>query len=83
MCRTDPSTIYYNIPSLVDKVGLSPASEPWSLAENSKSVYDYARGACPRSDGLLARSILVPIPSCLTEGQEKGAAELIRAAAAG
>jgi 8-amino-3,8-dideoxy-alpha-D-manno-octulosonate transaminase len=72
--------IYYNIPSLVDKVGLSPAGEPWSLAENGQSVYDYSKGACPRSDGLFARSVLVPIPSKLTEEQERFAANVIRAA---
>jgi len=71
--------VYYNIPSLVKKVPLSPAGNPWSLAKNAFSVYAYEKGACPQSDALLARSILVPIPSCLTEEQEKAAAEVIRA----
>ena len=75
--------IYYNIPSLVHKVGLSPAGEPWSLAENRGSVYEYAKGVCPRSDALFARSILVPIPSKLSEEQERFAADVIKTAVAG
>ena len=73
--------IYCNIPSLVNKVPLSPAGNPWSLAENAQSVYGYAKGACPASDALFARSVLVPIPSRLTEQQEQAGAEAIKAAA--
>ncbi len=69
--------IYYNIPSLVGKVPLSPAGNPWQLAEG---VHDYHKGACPKSDALFARSVLVPIPSRLTKDQEKAAAEAIKAA---
>lgn len=72
--------IYYNIPSLVNKVPLSPAGNPWSLAENAKSIYDYGKGACPRSDALFARSILLPIPSRLTTEQEDAAAAAVKAA---
>ena len=72
--------IYSNIPQLTGKVPLSPAGNPWKLAENGQSIYDYRAGACPRSDGLFARSILVPIPSRLTRAQEKAAAAIIRAA---
>jgi 8-amino-3,8-dideoxy-alpha-D-manno-octulosonate transaminase len=71
--------VYYNIATLVDKTPLSPAGNPWSLAENAQSVYCYRKGACPRSDALFARSVLLPIPSCLTEEQETAAAEAIRA----
>jgi len=73
--------IYSNIPSLVQKVPLSPAGNPWSLAENAASLRDYAAGACPVSDTLFARSILVPVPSTLTADQEAAAAAIIRAAA--
>jgi 8-amino-3,8-dideoxy-alpha-D-manno-octulosonate transaminase len=73
--------IYYNIPSLVGKVPLSPAGNPWSLKENAASVYHYTKGACPQSDALFGRSVLLPIPSRLTETQEKAAAEAIRSAA--
>src|SRR5262249_15810266 len=70
-----------NIPQLRGKVPLSPAGNPWKLPENRDSVYDYRAGACPRSDQLFARSILVPIPSRLTRAQESAAAEIIRMAA--
>ncbi|MFI5378444.1 MAG: DegT/DnrJ/EryC1/StrS family aminotransferase [Tepidisphaerales bacterium] len=72
--------VYYNIPQLVGKVPLSKAGNPWALAANSQSVYSYARGACPRSDELFDRAILVPVPSVLTRRQETAAAGIIRAA---
>jgi len=72
--------IYFNVQQLVGKVPLSPAGNPWNLPENSQSVYDYRKGACPRSDALFARSILVPIPSRLTRQQEEAAVQVIRAA---
>ena len=75
--------IYYNIPPLVDKVPLSAVGNPWTLAENAQSVYSYHKGTCPGSDALFARSILVPIPSCLTREQERAGAEAIRAAVTG
>jgi dTDP-4-amino-4,6-dideoxygalactose transaminase len=74
--------IYYNIPALVGRVPLSPAGNPWNLPENSKSVYTYAKGACPESDALFARAVLLPIPSRLTDAQEKAAADAIRQAVA-
>jgi dTDP-4-amino-4,6-dideoxygalactose transaminase len=70
--------IYSNVPQLVRKVSLSPAGNPWSLPQNKDLVRDYARGACPASDALFARSILIPIPSRLTAEQEEQAAELIK-----
>ncbi|MGO9110609.1 MAG: DegT/DnrJ/EryC1/StrS family aminotransferase [Thermoguttaceae bacterium] len=72
--------IYYNVPQLVGKFPLSPAGNPWNLPQNMQSVYDYRKGACPRSDSLFARSILLPIPSRLTPRQEEAAAEIIRSA---
>ena len=72
--------IYFNIPQLVTKAPLSPAGNPWSLPANQKSIRDYGKGACPRSDELFSRSLLVPIPSRLEAGQEKAAAQIIRAA---
>lgn len=70
--------VYSNIPQLVNKVPLSPAGDPWFLAENAASSYEYGRGACPRSDALFERSILIPIPSCLTRAQEQQGARVIR-----
>lgn len=75
--------IYSNIRALVDKVPLSAAGNPWSLAENRESVYSYARGACPRSDDLFGRSVLVTIPSRLTVEQEQWLAQTIASAAEG
>jgi 8-amino-3,8-dideoxy-alpha-D-manno-octulosonate transaminase len=74
--------MYFNIPALVNKLPLSPAGNPWSLAENARSVYTYGKGACPKSDALFARAVLLPIPSRLTEEQERAAAEAIRSAVA-
>jgi dTDP-4-amino-4,6-dideoxygalactose transaminase len=74
--------IYYNIPALVNKVPLSPAGNPWTLPQNAQSLYNYAKGTCPKSDALFARAVLLPIPSRLTEDQEKAAAEVIRQAVA-
>ncbi|MDD2706572.1 MAG: DegT/DnrJ/EryC1/StrS family aminotransferase [Verrucomicrobiae bacterium] len=73
--------IYSNIPSLVKKIPLSPAGNPWRLEANRRSVYNYQAGACPQSDELFARSILLPIPSRLTRKQEQAAAQIIRKAA--
>jgi len=69
--------IYYNIPALVEKVPLSSAGDPWKLRENTDSNYDYNKGACPRSDDLFARSIIIPIPSRLTDEQEQLAIDVI------
>ena len=74
--------IYYNIPALVGKVGVSPAGNPWSLEANAASATSYAKGACPRSDALFARSVLIPVPSRLTPEQEEWAARTIRTAVA-
>jgi 8-amino-3,8-dideoxy-alpha-D-manno-octulosonate transaminase len=57
--------VYYNIPALVEKRSNSPDGSPWSLEANRKSVYAYLKGAMPRSDELMARSIIMPVPSVL------------------
>ncbi|HOM16760.1 MAG TPA: DegT/DnrJ/EryC1/StrS family aminotransferase, partial [Thermoguttaceae bacterium] len=72
--------IYSNIPALVSKTTLSSAGNPWSLEQNAQSVYRYAKGACPASDALFARSILLPVPSRLTEEQENWAVQVIKKA---
>jgi 8-amino-3,8-dideoxy-alpha-D-manno-octulosonate transaminase len=71
--------IYHNIGALVKKVPLSPAGNPWSLPQNADSVRDYRKGACPKSDELFARSVLITIPSRLTRAQEKEMVGAIRA----
>lgn len=62
--------IYHNIRSLVGKVPLSPAGNPWSLPQNAESVYEYSKGACPISDDLFERSVIITIPSRLNINQE-------------
>ena len=73
--------IYYNIPPLVGKLPVSSAGNPWSLRANQGLGHSYEKGACPVSDELFERSILIPIPSRLTPEQEEWAAATIRAAA--
>lgn len=63
--------LYYNNRSLVARKGLA-----WDLAENAGLERSYAKGACPVADSLFERSILLPIPSCLTEQDED---DIIRA----
>ena len=72
--------IYYNIPQLVNKVPLSPAGNPWNLPQNLSSACAYGKGACPRSDDLFTRSVIIPVPSCLTSADESAAAQTIAAA---
>jgi dTDP-4-amino-4,6-dideoxygalactose transaminase len=74
--------IYSNVPQLVNKVPLSPAGNPWNLPQNQDSVGNYGKGACPQSDALFARSIVIPVPSRLTTEQETEAAAVIKAAVA-
>jgi dTDP-4-amino-4,6-dideoxygalactose transaminase len=63
--------IYFNIPSLVNKTSVDRAGSPWKLAENQGSTASYHKGSCPVADGLFERSILLAIPSCLTERDEQ------------
>jgi dTDP-4-amino-4,6-dideoxygalactose transaminase len=43
---------------------------PWKLAENAGLERSYAKGTCPVADSLFERSIILAIPSCLTERDE-------------
>ena len=70
--------IYYNIRSLVEKVSLSLAGNPWSLPQNAGRVFAYTKGTCPTSDDLFERSVIITIPSRLTEKQEQDMAQAIR-----
>jgi 8-amino-3,8-dideoxy-alpha-D-manno-octulosonate transaminase len=72
--------IYSNIAALVEKAPLSPAGNPWSLRENAGLVRQYRRGACPRSDDLFDRSVLVTVPSRLSRPQERAMAAAVRGA---
>ena len=68
--------LYYNNVSLVSRACADRGGFPWNLAENAGLERKYAKGACPAADSLFERSILLPIPSCLTEQDES---EIIRA----
>lgn len=70
--------VYFNIPQLTEKVPLSPAGNPWRLTANRGSKHSYRKGACPASDDLFERSIILGIPSGLTRGQAAWAAKVIR-----
>jgi 8-amino-3,8-dideoxy-alpha-D-manno-octulosonate transaminase len=68
--------LYYNNISLVGRTGADRGGFPWKLAENAGLERNYAKGACPVADSLFERSILLPIPSCLSEQDER---EIIQA----
>lgn len=63
--------VYYKIPSLVHKTSVDKAGFPWSLAENQQSEMEYAKGTCPHADSLFERTILIAVPSCLSERDEQ------------
>jgi len=62
--------IYSNIVSLVHQTSIAKNGSPWKLAENRNSKPLYAKGLCPVADLLFERSVLLAIPSCLTEKDE-------------
>ena len=68
--------LYTNNVSLVDKTSVDGRGFPWKLTENQSSAQNYRKGTCPHADSLFERSVLLPIPSCLTEKDES---EIIRA----
>jgi 8-amino-3,8-dideoxy-alpha-D-manno-octulosonate transaminase len=68
--------LYYNNVSLIHKASVDGRGFPWTLAENRESAAQYEKGTCPQADSLFERSILIAIPSCLTEKDED---DIIRA----
>jgi 8-amino-3,8-dideoxy-alpha-D-manno-octulosonate transaminase len=68
--------IYSNIPSLANKTSTDQRGFPWKLSENRDSKSTYRKGECPVADNFFARSILLAIPSCLTQQDEE---DIIRA----
>jgi dTDP-4-amino-4,6-dideoxygalactose transaminase len=68
--------LYYNNVSLVHHTSMDREGFPWKLAENAGLEKGYGKGACPYADSLFERSILLPVPSCLTEQDER---EIIQA----
>ena len=68
--------LYYNIVSLRDHTSIDGKGFPWNLEQNRSLERNYKKGVCPVADGLFERSILLAIPSCLTEKDED---DIIRA----
>jgi dTDP-4-amino-4,6-dideoxygalactose transaminase len=62
--------IYSNIVSLVKETSIDKSGFPWNLADNQHSKPWYGKGTCPFADSLFERSILLAIPSCLSEQDE-------------
>ncbi len=71
---------YFNVPQLVNKTPLSPAGNPWSLPQNAEFVGDFNKGACPTSDDLFERSVVINVPSKLNGEQEQFMIDVIRGA---
>jgi dTDP-4-amino-4,6-dideoxygalactose transaminase len=68
--------LYYNNVSLVQRTSADRGGFPWKLSENAGLERKYSKGACPVADSLFERSILLPIPSCLADQDER---EIIQA----
>lgn len=68
--------LYYNIASLVQRTSADPRGFPWELKENAGLRVQYDKGTCPVADSLFERSIILAIPSSLTERDEN---DIIRA----
>jgi 8-amino-3,8-dideoxy-alpha-D-manno-octulosonate transaminase len=68
--------LYTNNSSLQSRASIDAGRSPWGLVENSGSHPRYERGACPVADSLFERSLIIPIPSCLTAQDED---DIIRA----
>ena len=62
--------LYYNIASLVRRSSVDRGGFPWTLDANRGLAREYGKGTCPVADSLFERSILLPVPSCLTERDE-------------
>ena len=62
--------LYYNNVSLVNQGSVDGHGFPWKLAENAGLGGGYGKGTSPKADSLFERSILLPIPSCLTRRDE-------------
>jgi 8-amino-3,8-dideoxy-alpha-D-manno-octulosonate transaminase len=72
--------IYYNVRALVEKRSHSRDGFPWTHPANAPLVRNYQRGALPKTDALLARSVLLPVPSNLTTQNETDYAAVFREA---
>jgi len=62
--------LYSNNVSLLDRRSVDAHGFPWALAENAGLGCETRKGSCPQADSLFERSIVIPIPSCLTRRDE-------------
>jgi dTDP-4-amino-4,6-dideoxygalactose transaminase len=62
--------LYHKNASLVKMASTDGRGFPWNLTANRDSKSGYEKGTCPQADGLFERSIVLAIPSCLTEQDE-------------
>lgn len=72
--------VYYNVRALVEKRSHSADGFPWTHPANAPLVRDYRSGALPKTDALLARSVILPVPSTLTTQDESDFASALREA---
>jgi dTDP-4-amino-4,6-dideoxygalactose transaminase len=70
--------LYTNNTSLLHMTSTDGHGFPWQLEENRHLQKGYAKGTCPVADSLFERSILLAIPSCLTEQDENDIIEAFR-----
>jgi 8-amino-3,8-dideoxy-alpha-D-manno-octulosonate transaminase len=74
--------VYSNVRALVEKRSHSADGFPWTHPANRPLVRDYRFGALPRTDALMARSVILPVPSNLTTDDEDAYAAALRDASA-
>lgn len=72
--------VYFNVKALVEHRSNAADGWPWTHPANVPLVRSYDRGVLPRTDELLARSIVMPVPSRLTREQEEQYVALFRQA---
>ena len=59
--------IYYNVPSLVNKLPVGGGNNPWKDPRNRASRHiRYDKGTLPKCDDLISRTLLLCIPPVLT-----------------
>jgi len=62
--------LYTNNVSLLRQSSVDGRGFPWTLGENAGLGNEIKKGSFPAADSLFERSILIPIPSCLTKRDE-------------
>lgn len=73
---------YRNMTNLLSKAAITTAGCPWSCPFNKESVMEYSADLLPRSNDILDRSLMVPMPPKLTEQDEEDFVRAFRKVAA-